>query len=107
MTDHEVAVAGVNAPINFRGGVFTKKAVGITAYTEVIYSFRFADRWITDVASQWKWFRRHPGMFKIQIARSVHELNIEKSPSVALLGELVQEVEKRLARAVKVDPPSI
>ena len=99
MSDHELKVAGLDTAVNYRGGLFGKKNAGINEYTEVIYSFRFADRWITEVSSQWKWFRRHPGMFKIQLARQVHEFDVEKSPSVRLLGDLVQAIEERLPRA--------
>jgi hypothetical protein len=97
MQDYELKTADLGKVIHYRGGHFAKRIGEINAYQEVLYSFRFANEWITDATERWKLFRFHPGMFKVQIARQVTELNLETSPSGPLLAEFVQEIEKRLS----------
>jgi hypothetical protein len=97
MREFEVKTADLNKVIHYRGGHFVKKIGGANEYHEVLYSFRFADQWIPDASSQWKLFRFHPSVFKVQLARPVTELNLDTSPSGPLLAEFAQVIEKRLS----------
>ena len=85
--------------IRYRAGFFKKDDVRIDEYVEVVYAFRFADEWTPDVSLKWKEFRAHPDMFKIQLARQVSETDLDKSPNIKFLSDLIQEVEKRRAQA--------
>jgi Protein of unknown function (DUF3485) len=94
---YELKPADLDKTVGYRGGYFAKKKVAADEYDEVIYSFRFVDEWTADPAPKWKLFRRHPGMYKIQIARKATEFAVETSPSVPLLEGFVKEIEKRLS----------
>ena len=96
MTDYELKIPGSSKVAHYRGGSFAKRSGGSTQYTEVVYSFRHNGNWLTDTKGLWKSFRYKPGMYKIQIARVVTGFDVEDSPSVAFLGELMREIEKRL-----------
>jgi hypothetical protein len=50
------------------------------------------------VASRWKMFRYHPGMFKIQIERNTMGFSSEGSPGESLLKETVQYIESRIPK---------
>ena len=77
MTDYEMKIPGTDKVARFRGGVFAKRLGELTEYCEVVYSFRHVGVWAPDAAAGWKSFRQHPGMFKIQIARSgITEFNV-------------------------------
>ncbi len=97
-TDHKLTIPGSEKTAAYSAGLYSKKG----EYSQVVYSFRHADEWIPDAGNRWKKFRSHPGMLKIQIERHVKaaaiEAAIESSPSVELLGDLMQEVETRLAK---------
>ena len=91
--------------IRYRAGFFKKNDIQVEEYVEVVYSFRFANEWTPDVSRKWKEFRAHPGMFKIQLARRVSEFDLDKSPNVKFLSDLIKEVEKRRTQAKgKVEP---
>jgi hypothetical protein len=93
--------------IRYRAGFFKKNDIRVDEYFEVVYAFRFAEEWTPDVSQKWKEFRRHPGMFKIQLARQVSEFDLDKSPNIKFLSDLIQEVEKRRTSAKgKVEPKS-
>ncbi len=95
----EIPVPGSAKPVKCRAFLFSKKIGGKTEYSEVIDTFLHNGEWLPEVASRWKMFRYHPGMFKIQLERKVSELSFETSPSRVLLAELVQTINKRVADA--------
>jgi hypothetical protein len=96
MTNYELKIPGSGKVAHYRGGAFAKRLGGSTQYTEVVSAFRHNGKWLADTRDLWKTFRYKPGMYKIQLARVVTGFDIEDSPSVALLGELMQEIETRL-----------
>ncbi len=96
MTDYELKIPGSAKVAHYRGGVFAKQLGGSTQYTEVVYAFRHNGKWLADTRGLWKTFRYKPAMYKVQIARVVTGFDVENSPSVALLGELIQLIETRL-----------
>lgn len=97
----------ISQPVRFRTQVFHRSTgPGMVQYTESAYSFRLGDThegtWRPDMASEWKSFRRQPGMFKIQMSRDVSAA--AASPDApqskicdSLMTELVKEIEHRLA----------
>jgi hypothetical protein len=101
MTEHKLTSPGSPKSATYSAGVYSNQKQA--TISEVVYSFRHAGEWTPEAASRWKRFRSYPGMFKIQIERHVNvsavEAPIENSPSVELLGELMQEVETRLAKS--------
>ena len=52
----------------FRLQHYVKSKAGQTDYREVYYSFQNAGRWGVDMGENWKSFRYHPGMFKVQVS---------------------------------------
>jgi hypothetical protein len=97
-SDYKLTIPGAGKTAGYRVGLYSKKiAPGLSQYAEVFYAFRHDGVWVPDAADRWKKFRSHPGMFKIQIERHVNEISPETSPSIALLGDLMQEIENRLA----------
>jgi hypothetical protein len=95
--DHELSVAGSATPVRFRSGFFSKQIGGVSRYEEVYYTFLHNGQWLPEVASRWKQFRYHPGMFKVQLEHPVSGLSkqTENSPTEALLREIVQEIQRR------------
>lgn len=81
--------------VPFRESLYGKSEAGTVSNHEVYHSFRNAGEWRTDMASQWKRFRSHPGMFKIQIDRRTESANIDDKACHDLLAGLVEEIEKR------------
>jgi len=81
--------------IRYRAGFFKKNDIRVDEYVEVVYAFRFANEWTPDVSEKWKEFRSYPGMFKIQLSRRVSGFDLDQSPNIRFLGDLIQEVEKR------------
>jgi hypothetical protein len=103
MKDYDLTLPNLpQKTMKYRAGFYIKKNAPTEGYTEVVYSFRFADKWRPDVAQDWKDFRTHLGMFKIQIARPVNEFDPPNSPSVQLLGALAEAIEQRLPRVPQV-----
>jgi Protein of unknown function (DUF3485) len=96
--DHDLKIPDVAKLARYRGSLFSKKLAGFSEYSEVIYSFRHAGDWVPDAQARSKTFRQHPGCFKIQLQRSVDEFDIESSPSLSLLQELIAQIENRLKR---------
>lgn len=78
--------------------------------TEVFYSFWHDGRWSPAAAQTSKRFRHHPEMFKIQVQRLVGSSerriatsDTEPLPIEDFLGQLVPEIERRIADAA---PPT-
>jgi Protein of unknown function (DUF3485) len=105
MTDHELKIPGVDKVATYRRGFFSKTLAGHSEYADVVYSFRHTGDWLPNMTSRWKTFRYNPGMFKIQVARVVTDLNIEDNTCPELLGDLMREVEIRLAQKASASAP--
>ncbi len=97
--DREIMVPGWPDKAHYRGLYFSKKVGALTQYTEVVYTFLHNEEWLPEVASRWKMFRYHPGMFKIQIERHVSQISLESSPSPGLLKELMRAINNRVAES--------
>jgi hypothetical protein len=97
MTDRELKIPGIDKLAMYRQGYFSRSLAGRSEYSEVVYSFRHRGDWLPDAQDRWKSFRYRPGMFKVQISRTVTDLNVENSSSVDLLREFMLEIETRLA----------
>jgi hypothetical protein len=96
--DRELSRAGTASPVRCRVSHFTKTVAGAAQYDEVFCTFLHNGSWLPEVASRWKMFRYHPGMFKIQIQRHTMGITTENSPTESLLKEVVQAIESRLPR---------
>ena len=94
--DHELKIQGVDKTAIYRQGFYAKSFAGRTEYAEAVYSFRHAGDWLPDAATRWKAFRYRPGVFKVQVGRTVTDLTSENNASVDLLGEFMREIELRL-----------
>ena len=82
----------------FRLQHFRKSRAGQTDYRVVYYSFQNAGQWGLDMANNWKAFRYHPGMFKVQVqCQASTSEKIDKSSVQELLARIVQEIEQRTA----------
>jgi hypothetical protein len=100
MDEYALVIPEFKEPVQYRGGLFTKTTAGVGQYVQVIYTLRNADEWITDATTRWKVFRKHPGMFKVQIAGTAPvDLGVESSPNVQLMGELVKAIEQQVSKA--------
>jgi Protein of unknown function (DUF3485) len=100
-TSHEFYMSGSTTPVRFRSAFFSKQVGGISQYQEVCYTFLHNGQWLPEVQSRWKWFRYHPGMFKVQLQRlaSAPSKVTASSPSELLLREIVQEIDRRTSRS--------
>jgi hypothetical protein len=79
----------------FRQALYGKSRGGSNMLHEVYYSFLNAGVWRSEMESQWKQFRYHPGMFKIQVERYVKAARLSDGPTQDLLASLVEEIETR------------
>jgi hypothetical protein len=103
--DFELAVPGAATKALFREQHFIKTKAGQVDYRRVYHSFRHAGRWGLDMAKNWKSFRYHPGMFKVQVQRQVTSSDRTDETSVQeLLVQIVQEIENRLRSTQKAGP---
>jgi hypothetical protein len=95
----EIPIPGSSASAKFRTNIYRKNLVGTGIYEEVYHSFRNDGKWRSDVEKQWKSFRYHPGMFKVQVQRRVLAIQTKDSPVEGLLATIVENIEHRLAQA--------
>jgi hypothetical protein len=95
--NRELSISDSAPPARYRISYFAKAVAGIPQYKEVISTFRHDGTWLPDIASRWKMFRYHPGMFKIQIEHTTSGPASDDSPIVPLLDEVIREIEKRVA----------
>jgi hypothetical protein len=93
--DREFSLAGSSSPGRYRVSHFSKSAGGASQYKEAFCTFLYNGVWLPEVASRWKSFRYHPGMFKIQIERS--GVANEDSAIESLIKETARAIESRLA----------
>ncbi len=105
--DHEIKIPGVDKTAIYRQVFYSKSLAGHTEYSEAVYSFRHAGDWLPNAVTRWKSFRYRPGVFKVQIGRTVTDLTTENSPGAELLGEFMREIELRLASDAKAPDSAI
>jgi hypothetical protein len=100
--DLEIAVPGTQTVAPFREQHFVKTRTGKVDYRQVYHSFLHAGRWGLDMAKDWKSFRYHPGMFRVQVQRQGTSSDRIDDKSVReLLGQIVREIESRLGSSQK------
>jgi uncharacterized protein DUF3485 len=97
--DVEIQVPDTTTKARFRMQNFVKFKTGQGDYREVYHSFLNAGEWGLDMAKNWKSFRHHPGMFKVQVQHQGSSLsgNTESNSVKQLLGRIVVEIERRSA----------
>jgi hypothetical protein len=95
-TDREFSLRDFSSPVRYRVSHFVRTVGGVSQYKEVFCSFLYDRKWLPEVASHWKSFRYHPGMFKIQIERSTSAVASEDNPTESLLKEAIQAIESRI-----------
>ena len=74
--DRELSVPGLKAPVRYRWAIYMKRIGGLGTYQEAYHTFYYNGEWMPDASNQWKSFRYHPGMFKIQLCSS--DLGLER-----------------------------
>ena len=76
-----------------------KIRAGQRDYREVYHSLRNAGEWGIDLAKNWKIFRYHPGMFKIQVQHQGSSTGKNENDSSVdqLLGLIVREIDRHVA----------
>lgn len=82
-------------PTPFSEGVFGRLEGGTTVYHDVYYSFRNAGTWDPSMGGRWKLFRYNPGMFKVQVQRTIKTPEPPDEACNGLLGSLVTEINSR------------
>jgi hypothetical protein len=90
----------------FRKQQFAKLKSGEAIMHEVYHAFRNAGQWEPDMEKNWKSFRYHPGMFKVQVQRQIYGTGDSESNVEQLIGRIVQEIERRLAAQGPMASPS-
>ncbi len=97
----DVTVPGVDGEAGtlFRHGVYGRTDAGAVRMSEVFHSFRNAGLWTPEMASRWKQFRYNPGMFKVQVERSVQDADSRGEACYDLLAAMVADIEGRLRPA--------
>ena len=95
--DVPVEISGSNNQALFRVQTFAKiNANQAEDCREVAHSFRNAGRWGIDWLKDWKSFRYHPGMFKVQVQRQISSVGRPDDASLKLLiGQIAAEIERR------------
>jgi hypothetical protein len=81
----------------FRKQRFIKAKAGNAILYEAYHSFRNAGRWSPEMEKEWKSFRYHPAMFKVQLQRQPSGSGSDESDAEQLLGRIVLEIERRLS----------
>jgi hypothetical protein len=76
--------------------IYTRPGGGLQELKEVYYSFWHDGRWDPDAKKQH--FYRHPGMFKVQVERSVtaNEAKVRSSLSEEFIAALIPEINRRI-----------
>jgi hypothetical protein len=95
--DLPIKIPDTNSQAIFRVQRFAKiKMNQVDTCREVAHSFLNAGRWGIDWLKEWKSFRYHPGMFKVQVQREVSPVGKPDDTSLKLLlGRIVAEIEHR------------
>jgi hypothetical protein len=95
--DRAISLHGVSAPAHYELGIYAKDVGGLPRLTAASHMFLHDGVWTPDVASRWKLFRAHPGMFKIQIDREASELSTADDPAESLMVAIAEEINRRVA----------
>jgi Protein of unknown function (DUF3485) len=96
--DIDIGVPEKSTSVRFRVQHFVKAKPGQVDYRVVYYSFQNAGEWGLDKEQNWKSFRYHPGMFKVQIqCQASSSGKIDESSVQELIGRIVYEIEHRSA----------
>ncbi len=97
--DIEIQVPGTAIKAPFHTQSFVRYAAGERDYREVYHSFRNAGAWEINQSKNWKTFRYHPGMFKVQVQYQGSSSDVagENDSVKQLLGLVVGEIERRVA----------
>ncbi|WP_165073813.1 exosortase-associated EpsI family protein [Paludisphaera rhizosphaerae] len=93
-----VMIAGANEsapPIPFRAGVFSRIEGGMNVFHDVYYSFRNAGTWDPSMGGRWKLFRYNPGMFKVQVQRTIKSSEPPDEACNDLLSALAAEIDSK------------
>ncbi len=93
----EIEIPGSATPAEYSKAYYVKNVGGASQYNEAVWTFRHDGKWLSDVKSQWKGFRYHPAMFKVQIDRPIMSIATESGPSETITREIIREIEGRLA----------
>lgn len=94
--DIDIQVPSSTTTARFRMQNFVKLKAGQSFHQEVYHSFLNAGRWDVEMYKNWKSFRYHPGMFKIQVqCQGSATANADNTSVRELLGRIVSEVESR------------
>ncbi len=73
---------------------FYKSSAGHVDYRVVYHSYLNAAHWDYDVGKNWKSFRYHPGMLRVQVQRHAENSDRTEESFQELLGRIVQEIER-------------
>ncbi len=99
--DLDIPVDGTTAKARFRMERFVKRyPTGTIDFREVYHSFLHNGEWGLDMLKNWKRFRYHPGMYKVQVQRQVSRSDIDSENESLdwFLGLIVREIEERAAQ---------
>lgn len=89
---------GATGPL-FRHALYGRSQGGAVQMSDVFHSFRNGGIWSPEMGSRWKQFRYNPGMFKIQVERTVQDSETRDEPAFDILAALVKEIETRIQAA--------
>lgn len=93
----DITVPDETTKARFREDHFSKEMLDHIEYRIVYHSFLNASRWDFDVGKNWKSFRYHPGMFRVQVQRQGQDSGrLDESAMEELLGRIVHEIDQRL-----------
>jgi hypothetical protein len=97
--DRSITVPGITGPVRYRWAIYMKRVGRVSRYEEAYCTFRHRGEWLPETArSRWKMFRYDPGLFKIQIARSISSLSESgEGPCEDLLKQIVRRINDRLS----------
>lgn len=98
--DFDLPIPGTTTNARFRMQNFAKFKAGERDYRQVYHSFRNAGEWGIDMAKNWKIFRYHPGMFKVQVQHQGSSSGEKREDDSVdqLLGLIVREIDRRVAK---------
>jgi len=97
--DIPIKIPGTTNTALFRRQNFVKIKAGQSDYREIYHSLRNAGEWGIDMSKNWKFFRYHPGMFKVQVQHQGLSSGQkgEQDSMKQLLGLIVREIDGRAA----------
>src|SRR5262249_35354584 len=105
--DGSLTIPGSNVQARFRKSHFARRSGAVSQSYAVVHTYLHNREWLPEVTDRWKMFRSHPGMFRVQIRRIGGSLALEHDPYESLLGELIAEINRRVADKWKSDGTAI